>query len=46
MKYNKPEIANMGDAGSVIHGLAKYCCYDFDPNTGDFTLFPAYDLDE
>jgi len=46
MKYTKPEISILGEAGKVIQGAGKIAPEQVDPNTGMVDFVPAYDLDE
>lgn len=46
MTYNKPEIANLGDAVSVIHGSQKQAPALTDSPIPTMDFVPAYDLDE
>jgi len=46
MKYNKPELTNLGDAASVILGRPKQFPGFIEFFSGRRDFVPAYDLDE
>jgi len=46
MKYEKPELVEMGSAVQSVRGTAKPPESDLDSSTGDRTTISAYEADE